>query len=112
MDSFRQVLPRMLAPAVRQAPLSPEKVAFAWRTVGGAAIARTTAVVLGEDGVLTVSSQDPHWAREVHRLRHELLRGLEPWLGHGVVTRIEVAGATTRRPRRAPRAAAVTRKQE
>jgi predicted nucleic acid-binding Zn ribbon protein len=109
MDSFRQVLPRMLAPAVRQAPLSPEKVAFAWRAAGGAAIARVTDVALAEGGVLTVTSHDAHWAREVHRLRHDLVRGLEAWLGPGVVIRIEVAGASPRRPRRARAATAVSR---
>jgi hypothetical protein len=56
------------------------------------------------EGVLAVTSHDPQWAREVHRIRHELLRQLELWLGPGVVTRIEVAGAAdagrrrTRRP--------------
>ena len=109
MDSFRQVLPRMLAPAVRQAPLSPEKVAFAWRAAGGAAMARATGVALGEHGVLTVTSEDAHWAREVHRLRHALLRGLEPWLGPGVVTRIDVAGAPARRARRARATTPVSR---
>lgn len=100
MDTFRQVLPKMLAPAVRQAPLTPEKVSFAWRTAAGTAIARVTSVILGDDGVLTVTSHDAQWAREVHRLRHDLLRGLEPWLGTGVVTRIEVPNAQGRRTRR------------
>ncbi|MFN8641870.1 MAG: DciA family protein [Candidatus Binatia bacterium] len=104
MDTFRQVLPKMLAPAVRQAPLTPEKVSFAWRTAVGPAIARVTSATLGVDGVLTVTSHDAQWAREVHRLRHDLLRGLEPWLGVGVVTRIEVPHAQTRHPRRTSRA--------
>lgn len=100
MDTFRQVLPKMLAPAVRQAPLTPEKVSFAWRTAAGTAIARVTSVSLGDGGVLTVTIHDAHWAREVHRLRHDLLRGLEPWLGAGVVARIDVPHAPVRRPRR------------
>lgn len=100
MDSFRQVLPAMLAPAVRQAPLTFEKVQFAWRAACGPAIDRATTVTLGDGGVLTVAVDDASWAREVHRLRHDLVRRLEPWLGAGVITRLEVPAASTRRPRR------------
>jgi predicted nucleic acid-binding Zn ribbon protein len=99
MDHASRVLPAVLATAVRQAPLTPEKVSFAWRAAGGAAIARVTAVTLAGD-VLTVQAQDPRWAREVHRLRHDLVRQLEPWLGPGVVRTIEIAGGAARRPRR------------
>lgn len=95
------MLPAALATAVRQAPLTAEKVDFAWRAASGAAIARLTDVVLDEAGVLRVASTDPQWAREVHRLRHDLLRSLERWLGAGVVHRIEVAGGAARRPRTA-----------
>jgi predicted nucleic acid-binding Zn ribbon protein len=106
MDQARQVLPAVLARAVRQAPLTPEKVAFAWRAAGGAAIARVTEVALGEDGVLAVRSHDPRWAKEVHRLRRELVRSLEPWLGEGIVSTIEVAGTAPRPRRRTARARA------
>lgn len=101
MDQARQVLPTALAQAVRLAPLTPEKIDFAWRAAGGAPIARVTAVALGDGGVLTVKSADAHWAKEVHRLRHALVRSLETWLGAGVVTTIEVAGPNARRSRRA-----------
>lgn len=109
MDSLRRALPAALAPAVRLAPLTPEKVAFAWRAAGGAVIARATDVMLRDDGVLAVTSHDPQWAREVHRLRQELLRQLELWLGPGVVTRIEVVGGAARRPRRTGPAASAPR---
>ena len=107
MDHASRVLPSVLAAAIRQAPLTPEKVTFAWRAAGGAAIARATEVSLTE-GVLAVSSHDPQWAREVHRIRHELLRQLEPWLGTGIVTRIAVAGGVEVRGRRRRRPAAAT----
>lgn len=100
MDHASRVLPAVLATAIRQAPLTPEKVAFAWRAAGGAAIARVTEVTLDDDGVLTVQAQDPQWAKEVFRLRHDLVRQLEPWLGSGVVAKIEIAGGAARRPRR------------
>lgn len=102
MDHASRVLPGVLAAAVRQAPLTPEKVAFAWRAAGGATIARATEVALTE-GVLAVTSHDPQWAREVHRIRHELLRQLELWLGPGVVIRIDVAGGADVRRRRTRR---------
>lgn len=100
MDHASRVLPAVLATAIRQAPLTPEKVSFAWRAAGGAAIARVTDVALGDGGVLVVQARDPQWAQEVHRLRHDLLRQLESWLGAGVVAKIEIAGGATRRPRR------------
>jgi predicted nucleic acid-binding Zn ribbon protein len=100
MDHASRVLPAVLATAIRQAPLTPEKIAFAWRAAGGAAIARVTEVTLDEGGVLKVQAQDPRWAKEVFRLRHDLVRQLEPWLGTGVVARIEIAGGAARRPRR------------
>jgi len=100
MDQAGRVLPAVLATAIRQAPLTAEKVTFAWRAAGGAAIARVTEVTLVDGGVLKVQAQDPQWAKEVHRLRHELVRQLEPWLGPGIVAKIEIAGGAARRPRR------------
>lgn len=100
MDHASRVLPAVLATAIRQAPLTPEKITFAWRAAGGAAIARVTEVTLADGGVLKVQAQDARWAKEVHRLRHDLVRQLEPWLGSGVVAKIEIAGGAARRPRR------------
>ena len=107
MDHASRVLPAVLAAAIRQAPLTPEKIAFAWRQTGGATIARATTVAL-TGGVLTVTCLDPQWAREVHRIRHELLRQLERWLGPDVVTRIDVAGGAEIRGRRRRRPAVAT----
>ena len=104
MDHASRVLPAVLAAAIRPAPLTPEKVTFAWRQAGGPGIARATTAAL-VDGVLTVTCLDPQWAREVHRIRHELLRHLELWLGTGVVTRIDVAGGAEVRGRRRRRPA-------
>lgn len=92
-----------LAPAIRQAPLTPEKVEFAWRVAGGPAIARATRVVLGEDRVLRVSGDDPQWLDAVRGMRGSLLRQLEPWLGPEAVATIEITGGTPPRRRRAQR---------
>jgi predicted nucleic acid-binding Zn ribbon protein len=103
MVRAQQVMPAVLAAAIRQAPLTPEKVSFAWRAAGGAAIARATSVTLGDDGVLVVSSDDPQWGHAVRKMRGQLLRQLEPWLGAGTVTRIELAqGAAYVKRRRPP----------
>jgi predicted nucleic acid-binding Zn ribbon protein len=100
-----ELLQAALAPAVRQAPLTPEKVEFAWRAAGGAAIARTTRVALGEDRVLRVTGDDPQWLDAVHGMRSHLLRQLEPWLGAGTVALIEVIGGTAPKARRLGRRA-------
>lgn len=92
MDHARQVLPTALAQAVRLAPLTPEKVEFAWRAAGGPAIAKATRVSLDETGLLTVHTDDARWATEIHRLRHDLVRSLGMWLGGGVVSGIHVLG--------------------
>jgi predicted nucleic acid-binding Zn ribbon protein len=81
------VLPALLA----RAPLTAEKVDFAWRTVAGEAIARVTRVEL-RDGVLRVSSDDPRWLDEVKRARTSLLPRLASLLGEGTV-RIIKTGA-------------------
>jgi predicted nucleic acid-binding Zn ribbon protein len=98
-----QVWSEALAPAIRQAPLTPEKVDFAWRAAGGAAIARATRVVL-EGHVLRVTGDDPQWVDAVRGMRGHLLRQLEPWLGRGTVLEIDVFGGTPlRRGRRTRR---------
>jgi len=81
------VLPDLLA----RAPLTPEKVDFAWRTVAGEAIGRVTRVEL-RDGVLWVSSDDRRWLDEVTRARTALLPRLAALLGEGTV-RIIKTGA-------------------
>jgi len=89
-----QVLSDALAPAIRQAPLTPEKVDFAWRAAGGPAIARATRVALDDQRVLHVTGDDPQWIDAVRGMAPRLLRQLEPWLGAGTVVAIEVAGGT------------------
>lgn len=98
-----QVWPAALAPAIRQAPLTAEKVEFAWRAAGGPAIARATRVSLGEDQVLRVSSDDPQWLVAVAGMRATLLRQLTPWLGAGTVRAIEVGDEAAPRRRTARR---------
>lgn len=92
MIAAPHVLPSLVAAAVRAAPLTPEKVQFAWRTAAGAAIARATEVTLRDDGTLVVRCIDAAWADAIGRMRGQLQRQLAPYLGddtirHVVVTR-------------------------
>ena len=89
MIRAQTLIPGALAAVIRKAPLSPEKVDFAWRHSVGPALQRMTAVRLDDQGVLHVTSSDAHWAREVKRLTPLILNRLETMLGPGVVTRIK-----------------------
>jgi hypothetical protein len=86
----RQVVPDAVAEIIRKAPLSPEKVAFAWRSVGGSAIDHATSVSWGEDRVLRVKAKDAAWQREVERSAALIRSRLDSLLGERVVRYIEV----------------------
>ncbi len=83
MIPIQQVVPEALAAVLRKAPLTPEKVEFAWRSAVGAALAHVTAVSL-RDGVLTVVARDGQWQREVNRARPMILARLQELLGDDV----------------------------
>lgn len=89
MIPVRQVVPDAVAEIVRKAPLTPEKVAFAWRSVVGPAIDHAT-VVEWRDGVLRVHAKDAAWQREVERSAALIRSRLETLLGERVVRYIEV----------------------
>jgi len=66
MIPVQQFMPGVLAEILRKAPLTPEKVAFAWRSAVGPAVANATTVEL-RNGVLHVRARDASWQREVER---------------------------------------------
>lgn len=84
-----QVLPGALARIIRRAPLTPEKVAFAWRTAVGAAVAQATTVTL-RNGLLRVATAHPAWQREIERSAGIIRTRLAPLLGDDVVRTILV----------------------
>ncbi len=86
------LLPGALADILTRAPLSPEKVAFAWRHAAGPAVDRATTVELC-DGVLRVRVHDAAWQREVERAAPVLKDRLRRVLGDRVLRRIEVTVA-------------------
>ena len=83
-----------LAAVLRNAPLTPEKVAFAWRTAVGPAVDKTTTAVLRGD-ILHVSVSDPRWQREVERSAALIRARLDTLLGDGVVRYIKVTSEAT-----------------
>ncbi len=86
------MLPDAVAAIIRKAPLTPEKVAFAWRSVVGPAIDHATSVEWHE-GVLHVKARDRAWQREVERSAALIRSRLDVLLGARVVRYIEVKSA-------------------
>ena len=96
-------MPDVLSAVLRKAPLSPEKVAFAWRSAVGPAVDAVTSVEL-RDGVLVVRARDQAWRKEVQRSTALIQARLGMVLGVGVVRSIDVTSDAPpdqpRRPRR------------
>ena len=92
MVPVRDVMPAAVADLVRRAPLSPEKVAFAWRSAVGPAIDRATVIEL-RDRVLHVRARDAAWQREVERSAALIRSRLDTLLGERVVGYIDVSRA-------------------
>ena len=95
MIPVQQFLPDALATVLRKAPLTPEKVAFAWRTAVGAAVDNASMAVLRGD-VLYVRVKEASWQREVERSAALIRARLDTLLGTGVVRYIEVTSQPTR----------------
>jgi hypothetical protein len=83
-------MPDALAAILRRAPLTPEKVAFSWRTAVGPAVDKVTSVEL-RDGVLHVRTKDAAWQKEVERSAALIRSRLESLLGERVVRYIQVS---------------------
>ena len=82
-----------------QAPLTEEKVGFAWRTAVGAAVAGATEIAL--DGTtLRVRARDRAWQREIERSVATIRTRLDDLLGAGVVRYLDVTAAAAEEPRR------------
>lgn len=84
MNPLSHAVPGALAALLRDAPLTPGKVDFAWKTAVGPAIGRATAIRL-EDGILLVDVTSAQWAREVLRSQRVILARLQTLLGKEAV---------------------------
>ena len=105
MEPIQSLLPAAVASLVRPAPLSPEKVLFAWRVAVGPAVARVTRVRLGADRALEVSLDDPRFAPELVRSASIVLGRLQELLGQDAVRRLAVRQPEGARPGRRGRSA-------
>jgi predicted nucleic acid-binding Zn ribbon protein len=92
MEPLAQAIPGGLAELLRDAPLSPGKVDFAWKAAVGPAMQRVSAVRL-ENGVLLVEAETRHWAKEIVRASHVILPRLQTLLGQDTVHAIQVRNA-------------------
>jgi hypothetical protein len=88
----QKMLPAALAAILERAPLSQEKVAFAWRAAVGPAIDNVSSVEL-RDAVLRVTVRDVRWQREIEHSAGLIRSRLQPMLGDGVVRSIQVLAA-------------------
>jgi hypothetical protein len=82
-------MPGGLAAFLRDAPLSQQKVAVAWKASVGPGISRITAVRL-EGTRLLVDAQSPEWAREVRKISSIILDRMQTLLGRETIDSIEV----------------------
>ncbi len=78
-------MPAVVEEVIRKAPLTSEKVAFAWRMAVGPAIGNATSVRLGENGTLYVTSDSPAWTAAVRKSTSLIHIRLEGFLGAGTV---------------------------
>lgn len=82
-------MPEALAVVLREAPLTPDKLALAWRTAVGPAVGRVTTIEL-KGSVLHVQAKDVAWRREVERSAGVIRTRLQTLLGDDVVRGLEV----------------------
>jgi hypothetical protein len=90
-------MPVALTEILRKAPLSPEKVAFAWRWAVGPGVHNATAIEW-RSGVLHVRAKDAAWRREIERSAAIVRARLDGLLGSGVVRYINVTDGSAPDP--------------
>jgi hypothetical protein len=97
MEPVQSLIALTVARVVRPAPLSPEKVLFAWRASVGPAVSRVTRVRLAGHGVLEVVVDDDRFGDELARSAPVVVGRLQSLLGVETVGRLDL-----KRPGRAP----------
>ncbi len=95
MIPVHRFMPDAIAAILRNAPLTDDKVAFAWRAAVGPAIDRGTTVAL-QARTLRVQARSVAWRQEVERSAALIRARLDTLLGEGVVGYIEVVNDAPR----------------
>ena len=90
MEPVQSLMSSAIARLVRPAPLSPEKVLFAWRAAVGPSVSRVTRVRLASDGVFDVIVDDDRFGDELARSAPMVLGRLQELLGVDTVRRLDV----------------------
>ena len=88
MIKANQVVPAVVAEVVRKAPLTADKVAFAWRLAVGPAIGKATSVRLADDGTLYVTAEAQAWNDSIRASIGMIRSRLAHYLGDDVIKRI------------------------
>ena len=88
-----QVMPQVVAEVIRKAPLTDEKVAFAWRLAVGPAVDKSTQVRLAEDGTLYVRAESQAWIDSIRASIGLIRSRLAHFLGDNAVKRISYEDA-------------------
>jgi hypothetical protein len=83
-----KVMPAVLAEVIRKAPLTDEKVAFAWRLAVGPAVDNATRVRLSSTGTLHVTATAPAWIDAVRKSSGLIQSRLAHFLGEDAVRQI------------------------
>lgn len=91
MQTLNDVASSALASILRDGPLSPGKLQFAWRLAVGPAIHRVSSAALGPNGSVIVSVSDARWRKEIGRSREAIRQRLAALLGDDAVKRIVVS---------------------
>ncbi len=74
---------------LRNAPTSPGKVEFAWKTAVGGPMARGASVRL-EGTTLLVDAQTPAWASEIRRASRTIVTRMQKLLGEDAIKEVVV----------------------
>lgn len=93
MIPAHSLIPQVLAEVLSKAPLTPEKISFAWRSAVGPAVGRVSTVRLGDGGVLLITVTEPHWGPAIHKSSRLILDRLATLLGPDVVIRLETVAS-------------------
>ena len=84
-------MPAVLADVIRKAPLTDEKVAFAWRLAVGPAVDKATTVRLSDNGTLYVKSDAQAWNDAIGKSLGIIRSRLAHFLGETTVARIDLS---------------------
>jgi hypothetical protein len=86
-----KVMPAVLAEVIRKAPLTDEKVQFAWRLAVGPAVDKATTVRLAPNGTLYVRTVAPAWNDAIAKSFGLIRSRLAHFLGETAVARIDIS---------------------